>query len=172
MELYYSYGTICRMAGKQVDNLIIIKKQGRVIFLVVLFLLGGMGLNGINPVTIYAAGGASSIGVVNYQFLVSQHPDIVAAQQAMDKVVAQAKSDFDAKSAGMNEQEKQALYLQLQQGIQQKNEELLAPINDKIMAAIKSVATAKGLAVVVNQGTPVYGGQDITNDVGKIIIGK
>lgn len=131
-----------------------------------------MGIIGINPNATYAAGGVSTVGVVNYQFLISQHPDIAAAQQTMDAAAAQAKSDFDAKSAGMTEKDKQAFYLQLQQSLQQKNQELLAPINDKIMTAIKSVADAKGLAVVVNQGTLIYGGQDITNDVGKIITGK
>ena len=149
-----------------------VKRRGKVFVVAILFLLGVMGIIGISPSATYAAGGVSTVGVVNYQFLVSQHPDIAAAQQTMDAAAAQAKSDFDTKSAGMTEQDKQALYLQLQQSLQQKNQELLAPINYKIMTAIKSVAEAKGLAVVVNQGTPVYGGQDITNDVGKIITEK
>lgn len=145
------------------------KRQGKVVVVAVLFLLGVVGFN---PNTTYAAAAASNVGVVNYELLVSQHPDMAAAQQTMDAAVAQAKSDFDSQSVNMNEQEKQALNQQLQQRLNQKKQELLGPINDKIMAAIKSVADAKGLAIVVTQDSTVYGGQDITNDVGKIIAGK
>lgn len=139
----------------------------------VLFLLGIVGMIGFNTNAVYAAAETSTtVGVVNYQLLVSQHPDTAAAQQTMDAAVAQTKSDFDAKSVGLSDQDKQALYQQLQQGLQQKNQELLGPINDKIMAAIKSVADAKKLTVVVDKSSIVYGGQDITDDVMKIITGK
>jgi outer membrane protein len=148
------------------------KKQGKGLAMAVLFLLGVVSTLGFNTSTTYAAEKASTIGVVNYQFLLSQSPDMVAAQQAMDAAVAQAKSDFDAKSANMSDQDKQTLNQQLQQGLQQKNQELLAPINEKVMAAIKSVAESKGLTIIIDKGTVVYGGQDITNDVGKIITGN
>lgn len=122
---------------------------------------------------IYASGkDSSAVGVVNYQLLVSQHPDMALVQQTMDAAVAQAKSDYDAKSANMSDQDKQALTQQLQQGLQQKKQELLGSINDKIMAAVKSVVEAKGLTVIVDKGSVVYGGQDITDDVIKVITGK
>ncbi len=148
------------------------KKQGNGFVIALFFLLGVVGIIGFNTGTTYAAGAPSVVGVVNYQFLLSQHPDMAAAQQAMDAAVAQAKSDFDTKSANMSDQDKQTLNQQLQQGLQQKNQELLAPINEKIMAAIKSVADAKGLTIIVDKNMVVYGGQDITDDVGKILIKK
>jgi outer membrane protein len=161
------------MAGRRSTKLINAKRQGKVFVVAVLFLLEVVGIIGVNTNTTYAAGGASSVvGVVNYQLLVSQHPDTAKAQETMNAAVEQAKSDFDAKSANMSDQEKQALYQQLQQGIQQKNQELLGPINDKVMAAVKSVAEAKGLTVIVDKGSVVYGGQDITGDVMKVITGK
>jgi hypothetical protein len=41
-----------------------------------------------------------------------------------------------------------------------------------INAAVKMVADAKGLTIVVDKNTAVYGGQDITDDVLKKITGK
>lgn len=148
------------------------KRQGKTFVAAVLLILGVAGIFGFSHNTTYAATAVSNIGVVNYDVLLSQHPDMASAQQTMDAAIEKAKSDFETQSANMNDQEKQALNQQLQQGLNQKQQELLGPINDKVMAAIKSVADAKGLTVVVTQESAVYGGQDITNDVGKILAGK
>lgn len=149
------------------------KRQGKGFMLAVLFLLGVAGIISFNTSTIYAAEqSASAIGVVDYQFLVSQHPDMVAAQKTINEALEQAKNDFDAKSAKMSDPDKQALYQQLQQGIEQKKQELLGPINDKVMAAVKSIAEAKGLAIIVDKNSVIYGGQDITDDVMKMISPK
>ncbi|MBU2702128.1 outer membrane protein [Sporomusaceae bacterium BoRhaA] len=149
------------------------KRQGKGFMLAVLFLLGVAGIISYNTSPTYAAEQSSSaIGVVDYQFLVSQHPDMVVAQQTINEALGQAKNDFDAKSAKMSDPDKQAFYQQLQQGIEQKKQELLGPINDKVMAAVKSIAEAKGLAIIVDKNSVIYGGQDITDDVMKMIIPK
>lgn len=149
------------------------RKQGKVFLVAVLFLLGLFGAAMFHTHTTYASNGSSSaVGAVNYQLLISQHPDTAKAQETMNAAIEQAQSDFNAKSATMNDQEKQGYYQQLQQGLQQKNQELLGPINDKVMAAVKSVAESKGLTVVIDKGNVVYGGQDITDDVMKVITGK
>ena len=72
----------------------------------------------------------------------------------------------------MNENEKRALYQKLQQGIDQKQQELLGAIQIKINTAVKEVAAAKGLILVVDKSAVVYGGQDITDDVIKKITGN
>jgi len=147
-----------------------VKKQGQGIMVAVLFILGIVGIIGLNTNTTYASG--ETVGVVNYQLLVTQHPDTATAEKTMEIAVAQTKSDFDTKSASMNDADKQALYQQLQQGLNQKKMELMGPINDKIMSAVKSVASSKGLTVVVDKNSIVYGGQDITDDVVQVITKK
>ena len=69
----------------------------------------------------------------------------------------------------MNDQEKAAYYQQTQQRLQNKEKELIEPIRTKIEEAIKSIADAKGLSVVLDKSNVVYGGQDITADVVKKI---
>lgn len=122
------------------------------------------------PTATYAA--ASPVGFVNYQLLINQHPDTAQADIAYKAAAKQAQADFDAKSANMNENEKRALYQKLQQGIDQKQQELLGAIQIKINTAVKEVASAKGLILVVDKSAVVYGGQDITDDVIKKITGK
>jgi outer membrane protein len=123
--------------------------------------------------TTYAAPATTAaVGVVNYQQLIQQHPDTPQAQAAYEAAVKQAQDDFTAKSANMNDTEKKAYFQQLQQGIQQKQQDLVNAIRDKINAVIKIVADAKGLTVVVDKTAVVYGGVDITDDVQKKITGK
>ena len=152
------------------------KKQIRIISLAIalFFVLGvvGMALSQSGQTSIASAGASSNIGVVNYQVLISQHPDMAKAQETMQAEVEQAKKDFDAKSATMNDKEKQEYYAQIQQRLGLKQQELLGAINDKVEAAIKTVAEAKGLSVVMDKSNVVYGGQDITDEVGKKITGK
>lgn len=130
-----------------------------------LFVLGVVGMAVSTTGKGYAAGASSNIGKVNYQALVSQHPDMAKMNETMQAEVTQAQQDFNTKSANMNEKEKQDYYMQVQQRLSLKERELIAPIYDKVDAAIKAVADAKGLAVIMDAGNVVYGGQDITEDV-------
>lgn len=116
-----------------------------------------------------AAGSSSNVGVINQQAVVSQHPDMATAKTTMQSEIDQAKKDFEEKSKNMNDQEKQAYYQQTQQRLANKEKELITPIFDKVDEAIKSVADAKGLSVVLDKNNVVYGGQDITDDVLKKI---
>lgn len=150
------------------------KRYVKTIVMVVaaLFVVGVFGMIVTQTGTGYAAAATSKVGKVNQQELVTQHPDMAKAKEAMQKEVEQVKTEFDAKATSMNEKEKQDYYAQLQQRLNLKQQELMAPIYDKVTAAIKDVADAKGLAVIVDAGNVVYGGQDITEDVLKKLTGK
>jgi outer membrane protein len=114
-----------------------------------------------------SAANSSSVGVVNYQQLVMQHPDMAAAQKTFQEEREQTKNDFESKSANMNEQEKAAYYQQLNQRLANRQKELMEPVLAKINEAIQAVADAKGISVVLDKNEVVYGGQDITADVAK-----
>jgi Outer membrane protein len=152
------------------------KKTVKIIALAVvaMFVLGVAGIAVTQSGKGYAAaaGSSSNVGKVNYQMLMSQHPDVAAAEKTMQTEVEQAKKDFDEKSANMNDKEKQDYYMQVQQRLNLKQQELVGPINDKVTAAIKAVADSKGLAVVLDTSNVVYGGQDITDEVMKKLTGK
>lgn len=149
------------------------KKQVKIVSIVVaaFFLLGIVGIAVSQSGKTYAAP-TSNIGVVNYQMVMSQHPEMPKAQEAMKAEVDQAQKDFDAKAAGMSDAQKQEYFAQIQQRLNIKQQELLGAINDKVVAAVKAVAEAKGLTVVMEKNNVIYGGQDITEEVIKKVTGK
>ena len=136
------------------------------------FLFGVAGLAVTQTTHVASAAPASNVGVVNYQMVVQQHPDLAKVQTTMQAESEAAKKEFDAKATSLGDKEKQEYYMQLQQRLQLKNQELMVPIFSKVDAVIKEVADAKGLSVVVDKGAVIYGGQDITDDCVKKVTGK
>jgi len=114
---------------------------------------------------IASAAGNGNVGVVDYRQIMSQHPNLQSANEQMQKAVTDAQKEFEEKSANMSDQEKANYYNQTQERLQVKQQELLDPIEKSVNDAVKKVADAKGLSVVLDKNTVVYGGQDITNDV-------
>lgn len=108
-----------------------------------------------------SASSSADIAYVDFQQLMSMHPDMAAAQQTIQSAADQVKQDFHAKS-----------YNQLQQQMNAMRQLLLNPIRDKIIALVKNVADDKAITLVVDKSIVIYGGQDITGDVGKKITGQ
>ena len=115
------------------------------------FLFGVAGLAVSQTTHVASAAPASNVGVVNYQMVVQQHPDLAKVQTTMQAESEAAKKEFDAKAASLGDKEKQEYYMQLQQRLQLKNQELMVPVFSKVDAVIKEVADAKGLSVVVDK---------------------
>ncbi|MBP2665041.1 MAG: outer rane chaperone Skp (OmpH) [Firmicutes bacterium] len=150
------------------------KKNAKIVALAIAaaFLFGVAGLAVSQTTQVASAAAASNVGVVNYQMLVQQHPELAKVQSTMQTESEAAKKEFDAKAASLGDKEKQEYYMQLQQRLQLKNQELMVPIFNKVDAVIKEVSDAKGLAVVVDKGAVIYGGTDITDECTKKISGK
>ena len=150
------------------------KKNVKIVALAIAaaFLFGVAGIAVTQTTHVASAAPASNVGVVNYQMLVQQHPGLAAVQATMTTESENAKKEFDAKAASLGDKEKQEYYMQLQQRLQLKNQELMVPLFSKVDAVIKEVSDAKGLAVVVDKGAVIYGGQDITYECVKMITGK
>ena len=69
----------------------------------------------------------------------------------------------------MNDEEKERYYKQLQERLANKEKDLMDPVLKGINDTIKKVAEKKGLKVVVDKSTVVYGGTDITDEVAKAL---
>ena len=150
------------------------KKNVKIVALAIAaaFLFGVAGLAVSQTTQVASAAPASNVGKVNYQMLVQQHPDLAKVQTTMQTESEAAKKEFDAKAASLGEKEKQEYFMQLQQRLQLKNQELMVPIFNKVDGIIKEVSDAKGLVVVVDAAAVIYGGADITDDCVKKITGK
>ena len=143
------------------------KKQVRFvsILIAVIFIGSVVALALTQTGNIASAASSSSVGIIDYQQVLAAHPDSQNVPGQMETAVAEIKKEFDEKSAGMNEQEKADYYMQCQQRLAQKQQELITPIEQAVQAAIKKVADKKGLAVVIDKAAVIYGGQEITAEV-------
>ena len=150
------------------------KKNVKIVALAIAaaFLFGVAGLAVSQTTHVASAAPASNVGKVNYQMLVQQHPDLAKVQSTMQAESEAAKKEFDAKASSLGEKEKQEYFMQLQQRLQLKNQELMVPIFNKVDAVIKEVSDAKGLSIVVDSAAVIYGGSDITDECVKKITGK
>ena len=138
------------------------------LFVAAIFVLGCFALtltqSGFGS-TASAAAKESVIGVVNYQMLVSQSPELANVRTTMQNEIAIAQKDFDEKSKAMSDAEKQRYYKQLQERLGNKEKELMDPVLKNIELNIQKIADKKGLSVVVHKDTVVFGGVDITDEV-------
>lgn len=144
------------------------KKIARVVLTAILFLMA-TSVIAVSPGKAYAAPGSAAVGVVDFTLLINQHPDVQKVNETIKGETEAAKKEYADKSAGLSDADKQNLNIQLMQRLEQKGQELVKGIADKVSTAVKEVAEAKGLAIVVQKGTVVYGGLDITDEVLKKI---
>ncbi len=145
------------------------KRQVKIIALAVaaFFALGIVGIAVTQTRTGFAApaAGNSAIGYVETQRVMAAHPDVKAADEAMQAEVEKARKEYAEAAKNMSDQEKQRFAVQTEQRLQNKREEQMKPIMEKIEAVIKKVAEAKGIAVVVDRMVVISGGTDLTDDV-------
>ena len=114
---------------------------------------------------IASAASSGNVGVLDFAQVMSQHPKLQESENQLKQAVSDAQKEFEEKSASMGDQEKQEYYMQTQQRLSQKRDEMLQPLEKSVQDAAKEVADAKGLSVVLDKSTVIYGGQDITQDV-------
>ncbi|WP_182187772.1 OmpH family outer membrane protein [Pectinatus frisingensis] len=112
-----------------------------------------------------SAASSSNVGVVDYRQLVSSSPQLAQVRQQLQDEQKKAEDDFNAKAATMSDQEKSDYAGKVREDMLKKQKELLDPIMETVKANVQSVADAKGLAVVLDKNSVIYGGQDITQDV-------
>ena len=94
--------------------------------------------------------------------------DNIAALQAhpkMRQAVQKAQENFEKRSQGKSDQEKQQIMTEIQKEMNQKESSTMQPIFNDVRKAIQQVRQEKGLDIVLEQGAVVDGGVDITKDV-------
>ena len=106
----------------------------------------------------------SDIGVVDQREVISANSTLAANyQQKMKETADEMQKDFDAKSEGMSDAEKEKLFADMQQQFNQKRQAIEKDMDDQVTGAVKSVASKKGLAL--DKSAVIYGGTDITKEV-------
>ena len=116
-----------------------------------------------------AAGSAFAqdvIGCVNPQKIMFQHPKFESVQKQIksitDKKQSEAKSAIDKEK---DDKKKASIYQEKRQELAKEESKLMAPLFSDINLAIRTVANAKKITVVVDKDAVFYGGTDITDAV-------
>lgn len=105
---------------------------------------------------------APDIGYVNRQQIFAAYPGIEDLMNRIQSMRNEAQKDYDTNAKDLPATDKKAYSDKLALQEAQREDELMKPVSDKVTAAIQAVALEKGLTAVVDAGTVVYGGQDIT----------
>lgn len=106
------------------------------------------------------------IGCVEFNKVMFQHPKMEQVQKQMQDVMSKKEQEMrTAIEKESNDQKKQEIYNTKRREMATEEQKLIQPIYKDIDIAIRTVAQAKKITVVVEKAATFYGGVDITNDV-------
>lgn len=144
------------------------------LFVAVIFLLGIGAIAYTQMATPTMASDVdSNIGVIDTtKVLNAASPAVVAANKELDDYKKQLNDEFTAKSANMDDNQKAALSSEYQGKLQDKMMEIQKKVQSEVSDASKAVADAKGLSIVMDKRTVLYGGVDITDQVQRKLSGS
>ena len=126
--------------------------------------IAGMALVSMGDVT--NASPTSDIGVVDQQEVLKNNQMVAMEyQKKLQETANQTKKDFDTKAEGLSDEEKEKLYADMSQEFNEKRVAIEKDMKDRIEGVVKSVASKKGLSLVVEKSAVIYGGTDITKEV-------
>jgi len=112
--------------------------------------------------------GASNgkVGMINSNAIFANYAELQQAQAQMQQFVNAKQAEVQAKVGNETDRAKvQAIVAEAQQQIQQKQDQVMKPVTDKVRQAVEAAAKAKGVKTVLELGVVSYGGIDLTQDV-------
>ena len=131
-----------------------------------IFIASVAGMAVVSMGDIANAAPTSDIGVVDQRQVISNNGSLALDYQKKIKTLAdEMQKAFATKSAGMSDEEKEKLFADMQQQFNQKRMAVEKETEDTVTNAVKSVASKRGLSLVVDKAAVIYGGTDITKDV-------
>lgn len=134
-----------------------------------LIFVGGVVAMGVTSVSSSSESGqgSSNIGYFDAKQVMSQDNPLYqkAGQEYQDFAQTTMTNAQQEMAAASDDATKQKIQQDANQKMQAKEQELLKNIQDKTEAAAKKVGDAKGLSVVMEKSSVLYGGVDITDQV-------
>lgn len=136
------------------------------------FALAGVFIASVGAMAVLSMGDTANaapttdIGIVDQREVILGNPSLTMSyQQKMKEMTDEMNKDFDSKSQGMSDADKEKLFNDMQQQFNQKRTSIEKDMEDQVTGAVQSVASKKGLSLVVDKSVVLYGGVDITKDV-------
>ncbi|HEY5257014.1 MAG TPA: hypothetical protein VIJ12_01395 [Candidatus Baltobacteraceae bacterium] len=122
-----------------------------------------------------AAPASSAVDLNDVGFLDQAAIGNLTAFQSANAQLAAYKSQLDAQYAAQikkakSDADRQRISLQFDQTFNDKKNEVLGPLYQRAQYAIAQIAATRNLSVVVDKRIVIYGGQDISKDVVKLLV--
>jgi outer membrane protein len=112
------------------------------------------------------AAAEEKIGVIDPQKVLFQHPKFEQAQKQIKSVVEKKQAEAkDAMDKTTDNNEKQRIFETKRQEAAREEQKIMEPIFKDIDLAIRTVAKAKNVTVVLDKTQVFFGGADLTEDV-------
>ena len=112
---------------------------------------------------------AITAGIITFGAMASAsaaHPKMEKVQLDMRTAAQKAQENFNSRSAGKSDQEKEQIAQEIQRDMAAKERTAMQPILQDIRKAIQQVRQEKGLDVILEAGAVIDGGTDVTSEVG------
>ncbi len=111
------------------------------------------------------AAAADKIALVNPDYVLRNHPRFEQTMKRYDAMLRAKQQEARQEAEKATDRDKKAqIVAQKQREAQVEESKLLQPLEKEVLAAIRTVARAKGYDTVYNWQAVVVGGTDITQD--------
>ena len=115
------------------------------------------------PVVVSAA--EATVGYIDMDAVFEACPGTNEAATELRQLQAQLQQEFEEKSPELEDSEKAKLEQELNAKLAKRQQELMDPIQRRVIRAVKRVAQAEGISQVIKAELILYGGKDLTKDV-------
>lgn len=106
------------------------------------------------------------IGIIDPQQVLLNHPKFQDTQKRIQQVIQSKQNEAKMAIEATSDKDEQAkIYRTKRQEAATEEQRLMQPLFKEIDLAIRTVAKAKGLTIVLDKTQVFFGGIDITNDV-------
>ena len=106
-----------------------------------------------------------SVGYVDMEAVFEACPGTNEAAIELRRLQADLQKQFEAEAPELEDAAKAKLEQELNEKLAKRQQELMDPIQRRILRAIKEVAQEKGIPQIVKADVILYGGKDLTKDV-------
>ena len=107
----------------------------------------------------------ATVGYIDMDAVFEACPGTNEAATELRQLQTQLQQEFEEKSPELEDSEKAKLEQELNAKLAKRQQELMDPIQRRILRAIKAVAQEKGIPQIVKADVILYGGKDLTKDV-------
>jgi outer membrane protein len=119
-----------------------------------------------------AIGQPLTIGYVEMQRALDNHPRRPSAEEALNQFARARMTQVQQQARGRSQAEQIRLTQRAQEEILQRRAELLTKLDKDIRTAVAKVAREAGVMIVLDRSVVLYGGRDLTEPVIKELRGR